>query len=127
MVIEELVEPKKWSDVVKYEIDSSFCRDIILLEFGSGTLKKLTLLGKTKNNNKYVPFNKDATDGSELAKAILFNDVDTSISDVEAVALVRGPAIVDLEQLLLVNDLDENNKNTIINKLSELLIKLINK
>jgi hypothetical protein len=92
-----------------------------------GNFKKIDFAREKKNNNKYVPFNKDATDGSELAKAILFNDVDTSISDVEAAALVRGPAIVDLEQLLLVNDLDENNKTTIINKLSELLIKLINK
>jgi hypothetical protein len=104
-----VTEPKKWGDAIKHEYASSFTRERITIASGqSDVLKQLTLLGQITANSQYTPLVPAASDGSETAKAILYTDVNATLVEQEAIVLMRGPAIVHFESLILVNELDAN-------------------
>ena len=58
------------------------------------------MLGKITVGGKYVAHDPDATNGAETAVAVLWGKADASAGDVPAVALVRGPAIVNRHDLV---------------------------
>lgn len=121
---------KSWNQAIKFEVNPEFCRDVVIIGAGSNTsntyLKPLTLLGKIKTTGKFVPLNPTATDGSEHVAGVLFSEnIDASITDQKAVALVRGIALVVFEQLVLVNALNDNQKAAAKAELLSMNIKCV--
>ncbi|MDK8182106.1 head decoration protein [Paenibacillus sp. UMB4589-SE434] len=66
----------------------------VLLKKGTGVLAKGTVLGRITaagaDKDKFIPYNKAATDGSQVAVCILDNDADISQSDIGASAWIAG-------------------------------------
>ena len=51
-------------------------------------------------SGKYVAYDNDADDGSNVAAGILYAAVDASSADAEGVAILRGPAVVNQAELV---------------------------
>ena len=66
----------------------------------SGMLDPGTVLGKITASGKYAAH--DPPDGTETAVAALWGKADAAGGDVPAVALVRGPAVVNRNDLVFV-------------------------
>ena len=66
----------------------------------AGVLDPGTVLGRITASGKYAAHDPAATDGTETATAVLWGKADASAGDVAAVALIRGPAIVNRHDLV---------------------------
>jgi hypothetical protein len=62
----------------------------VKLKGGQGVLLRGTVVGIIKETELAVPVNSAATDGSEVAEAILTDNVDTTDGDIVATAYVSG-------------------------------------
>lgn len=62
----------------------------ITVKAGAGALTRGTVLGIDTATYKYVQLKPDATDGTEVARAILAEDVDATDADVTAQAFFIG-------------------------------------
>ena len=58
------------------------------------------MLGRITASGKYAPHDPAAVDGTETAVAVIWGNADASAGDVPAVALIRGPAIVNRHDLV---------------------------
>ncbi len=67
----------------------SISRDVVTIASGSGKLAPGRVLSKLSAGGKYVPYDNVGTDGSEVAKAILYAAVDATSADVRAVVHSR--------------------------------------
>jgi head decoration protein D len=77
---------------IESEGEGSYSRDQIVLEGGTGGAGKVvagTVLGKVTSTGKYLPSPHAASDGSQVAIAILFDNVDATAGDVIAVVIAR--------------------------------------
>ncbi len=81
-----------------WEAFRDYCREVVTI--AGGTLEPGTVLGKITASGKYAAHDPTATDGSETAVAVLWDKVDASGGEAPAVALVRGPAIVNRHDLV---------------------------
>jgi hypothetical protein len=81
-----------------WEALRDYCREVVTI--AAGTLEPGTVLGKITASGKYAAHDPAAADGSETAVAVLWDKVDASTGDAPAVALVRGPAIVNRHDLV---------------------------
>ncbi|MCE8556318.1 head decoration protein [Ruegeria pomeroyi] len=81
-----------------WEAFRDYTRETITV--ASGTLEPGTVLGKITASGKYAAHDPAAVDGTETAVAVLWGKADASGGDVPAVALVRGPAIVNRHDLV---------------------------
>ena len=62
----------------------------ITIASGAGTLTRGTVLGMDSSTYKYKQLNPAGTDGTEVARAILAEDVDATSSDVKTIAYFIG-------------------------------------
>lgn len=94
-------EPKVSSDLVKYELDSSYNRDTGIIASGTGVVGLARVLGQITASGKWTNYTPGASDGSQNAAGVLLtHSIDaTSADKPEAVILVRGPAAVALQEL----------------------------
>jgi hypothetical protein len=92
-----LTEGRHTGGFLIWEAARDYCREVVTI--AAGTLETGTVLGKVTVGGKYVAHDPDATDGSQTAVAVLWDRADASAGDVSAVALVRGPAIVNRHDL----------------------------
>ena len=82
-------EPNAVSDVLKYE-DGSYSRDTVTIASGAGVLDIGTVLGKITASGKYKKHVNGATDGTEVAAAVLIAHVDATSADVlQAIVITR--------------------------------------
>lgn len=65
-----------------FEVGGTLARDVGTIASGSGVLKAGTVLGQITASKKYVPFKPTATDGSEVARAVLYEGCDATTVDV---------------------------------------------
>jgi hypothetical protein len=83
-------------DILKYELNANYCREIIALK--AGTRYPLgSVLGKITASDKYrlSPATQVAGDeGAETALAVLLEAVDASLGEKTGLVVARGPAIV---------------------------------
>jgi len=93
-----LTEGRHAGGFLVWEAFRDYCREVVTI--ASGTLEPGTVLGKITASGKYAAHDPDATDGTETAVAVLWGKADASGGDVPAVALVRGPAIVNRHDLV---------------------------
>ena len=86
-------------DLLKFELNGSYSRETVTLK--SGTSYALgSVLGKITASGKYAAHDPAAVDGTETAVAVLWGKADASGGDAPAVAVVRGPAIVNRHDLV---------------------------
>jgi hypothetical protein len=79
-----------------WEAFRDYCREVV----AAGTLEPGTVLGRITATTKYAAHDPAAADGTETAVAVLWDKADASAGDAPAVALVRGPAIVNRHDLV---------------------------
>lgn len=95
----------RYSNVVKHEYEPSipFCRDLVTVNETSGkTYVVGTVLGKVTATGKYKICVQTASDGSQIAAAIVGEDKTIAANtDTKVMALVRGPATVAKQALTL--------------------------
>ncbi|WP_291207060.1 head decoration protein [Hyphomonas sp.] len=93
-----LVEGKHAGHFLVWEAFRDYTRETITI--ASGTLEPGTVLGKITASGKYAAFAPAATNGTETAVAVLWGRADASGGDAPAVAVVRGPAVVNRHDLV---------------------------
>ena len=93
-----LTEGRHAGGFLVWEAHRDYTRDTVTL--AAGTLEPGTVLGKITVGGRYAAHDPDATDGTEVAVAVLWARADASGGEVPAVALVRGPALVNRHDLV---------------------------
>ena len=93
-----LTESRHAGGFLVWEASRDYCREVVTLD--AGELEAGTVLGRITVGGKYVAYNPAASDGSQTAAAVLWDKADASAGDVAAVAVVRGPAIVNRHDLV---------------------------
>ncbi|MGR3389399.1 head decoration protein [Sagittula sp.] len=93
-----LVEGTHPGGLLVWEAHRDYTRETITV--AAGTLAPGTVLGKITASGKYAAHDPAAVDGTETAVAVLWGKTDASAGDAPAVAIVRGPTIVNLHDLV---------------------------
>jgi hypothetical protein len=97
-------EAKRLSNVVKQELfpESSYCRVVVTYNGTAASLVPGTVLGKVTSGGKYKIAVQTASDGSQVADAIVMVEQTVALNtDAKVLCLVRGPAIVSKDGLIL--------------------------
>ncbi len=97
-------EAKRLSNVVKQELfpETGYCRLAVTYNGTAATLVPGTVLGKVTADGKYKIAVQTATDGSEVADAIVMvEQTVAATTDTKVLCLVKGPAIVSKAGLIL--------------------------
>lgn len=88
-----LTETSHSGGFLVWEALRDYCRGTVIL--ASGNLLPGAILGKITASGKYAAHDPAASNGTQTAAAILWDNVDASGGDTNAVVLIRGPAIVN--------------------------------
>ena len=88
-----------------WEAFRDYTRETITV--ATGTLEPGTVLGRITASGKYAAYDPAAVDGTETAVAVLWGKADASAGDALAVAVVRGPAIVNRHDLVFAGSPSE--------------------
>lgn len=89
-------QPPSIGDLIKREFDKDYSREIVTLKAGN-TYEFGSVLGKvtaTGLHSLAPAASTEGFEGAEIGCAVLIETVDATSADVQAVAVVRGPAIV---------------------------------
>lgn len=95
-----LSETKHAGGFLVWEVLRDYTRVTITIASGAGKLEPGTVLGKITTGGKYTGLAPAATNGSQTAAGILWAGVDASAVDAPGVVVLRGPAIVNLHELV---------------------------
>jgi len=93
-----LTEGRHPGGFLVWEAFRDYTREVVTV--ANGTHQPGTVLGKITASGTYAAHDPAATDGTETAVAVLWGHADASAAEVDAVALVRGPAIVNRHDLV---------------------------
>lgn len=117
-------ESNRFSNVVKHEYDpaTAYCRDVVTVNDAAATFKVGAVLGKVTATGKYKLVTVAATDGSEVASAVVIADVNGNSGDVtipattdtKVLVLSRGPVIVSKAALQLGADVDTDAEKLVV-------------
>lgn len=91
-------------NVVKQELwaDLGYCREVVTVNDTAGTLAIGTVLGKVAANGKYKRAVQTASDGSQVADAIVIAATTIAgATDTKVLVLIQGPAVVSRGGLVL--------------------------
>jgi hypothetical protein len=97
-----LTEGRHAGGFITWEAARDYCREVITIATGgtNPVLQPGTVLGKITASGKYAAHDPASVDGTETAVAVLWGKVDAAAADVDAVVLLRGPAIVNGNDLV---------------------------
>lgn len=90
-------------NVVKKELwpEKAYCRTVVVMNDAAADLKIGTVLGKVTADGTYKVCEATAVDGSEVAAAVLMQDVTLpATTNTNVLALTRGPAAVSFGGLV---------------------------
>lgn len=107
----------RFSNVVKGELwpELSYCRAVVTVNDSAATLTVGTVLGKVTVSGKYKVAVETATDGSEVADAIVIQEVTVPAStDTNVLVLLKGPAVVSKGGLTLDASYNDNTKKNAV-------------
>jgi hypothetical protein len=107
-------------DLLKYELDASYCREVVTLK-GGGHYALGSVLGRIGASGHYrlsPTAVVTGDEGAETAAAILLEAIDATAGDAIAVVAVRGPIL--LSQTILVFDPSVDQPAEIVAKLAQL-------
>ncbi len=97
-----LTETRHAGGFIVWEALRDYCREVVTIATGGANpvLEPGTVLGKITASGKYAAHDPAALDGTETAIAVLWGKADATAADVDAVVLLRGPAIVNANDLV---------------------------
>ena len=88
-----ITEPKNLGDLLKYEAPNLYSRDRVTVASGQ-TLALGTVVGVVTATSKLKALDPAATDGTELARGVIANDVDAALADRDDGLLIARHALV---------------------------------
>lgn len=88
-----LTEPPSMGDVLKYEVNPNYTREVITLLQGL-PYPVGSVLGKITASGKYTLSPATGADGSQVASVVLLYAVDATLADATGIVVARGPTIV---------------------------------
>ena len=97
-----LTEGRHAGGFIIWEAFRDYTREVVTIATGGANpvLDPGTVLGKITASGKYAAHDTAAVDGTETAVAVLWGKADATAADVDAVVLLRGPAIVNINDLV---------------------------
>ena len=93
-----LTEGKHAGGFLVWEALRDYTRETITVT--AGALEPGTVLGRITASGQFAAHDPAAVDGTETAAALLWGKADATGGEVPAVAIVRGPAIVNRHDLV---------------------------
>ncbi len=99
-------------DLLKYELNASYCREAVTLK-GGASYPLGSVLGVITASGKYRLAPAAAVtgdEGAEVAAAVLIEAVDATAGDSAGLVVARGPAIVSRAALVLDASVDDAAK-----------------
>ena len=106
-----LTEPPSLGDVLKYEVNPDYTREVITLAAGM-PYPQGAVLGRITASGKYKLATSGGTDGAQTASAVLLYAVDATLADATGIVVARGPAIVSRAGLAYDATVDDGAKIT---------------
>lgn len=107
-----LTMPPTLGDLLKYELNASYCRETVTLKAGTSYAPG-SVLGRITASGKYR-LSPDAEvlgdEGAEVATAVLIEAVDATAGDKTGLVVARGPAIVSKAALVFDASVDDAAK-----------------
>lgn len=88
-----LTEPPSMGDVLKYEVNPNYTREVITLQLGL-SYPAGSVLGRITASGKYTLSAATGADGAQVAVAVLLYPVNATLADAVGIVVTRGPAIV---------------------------------
>ena len=88
-----LTEQPSMGDVLKYEVNPNYTREVVTLLAGM-PYPVGAVLGRITASGKYKLATHGGTDGAQTATAVLLYAVDATLADAVGIVLARGPSIV---------------------------------
>jgi hypothetical protein len=107
-----LTMPPTLGDLLKYELNASYCREAVTLKAGTDYALG-SVLGRITASDKYrlSPAAEVVGDeGAEVAMAVLIEAVDATAGDRTGLVVGRGPAIVSKAALVFDASIDDAAK-----------------
>ncbi|MBU9700001.1 head decoration protein [Rhodobacteraceae bacterium HSP-20] len=106
-----LTEPPSMGDVLKYEVNPNYTREVVTLLAGM-PYPVGAVLGRITASGKYKLATSGGTDGAQTASAVLLYAVDATLADAVGIVVARGPAIVSRSGLAYDATVDDAAKIT---------------
>ena len=106
-----LTEPPSMGEVLKYEVNPNYTREVITLLIGM-PYPVGAVLGKISASAKYKLATSGGTDGAQTATAVLIHAVDATLADAVGIVVARGPSIVSRAALAYDATVDDAAKIT---------------
>jgi len=110
-----LTMPPTLGDLLKYELNASYCRETITLKAGTSYALG-SVLGRVAASGKYR-LSPDAEvvgdEGAEVASAVLIEAIDATVGDRTGLVVARGPAIVSKAALVFDVSIDDAAKTAV--------------
>ena len=106
-----LTEPPSMGDVLKYEVNPNYTREVVTLLAGM-PYPVGAVLGRITASGKYKLATSGGTDGAQTASAVLLYAVDATLADAVGIVVARGPAIVSRADLAYDATVDDGAKIT---------------
>ena len=106
-----LTEPPSMGDVLKYEVNPNFTREVVTLLIGTN-YPSGAVLGRVTASGKYTLSPATGADGSQTAVAVLLYPVNATLADAVGIVVTRGPAIVSRAALAYDGTVDDAAKIT---------------
>lgn len=95
-----LTEGRRAGGFLVWEASRDYTRETVTLTSGAGKLDPGTVLGKITTGGKFTQLAPAASNGSQNAAGILWGPADATAADAAAVVVLRGPAIVNRNDLI---------------------------
>jgi len=106
-----LTEQPSMGDVLKYEVNPNYTREVITLLIGT-RYPVGAVLGRITASGKYKLATSGGTDGAQTATAVLIYAVDATLADATGIVVTRGPSIVSRAGLAYDATVDDGSKIT---------------
>ena len=106
-----LTEPPSMGDVLKYEVNPNYTREVITLLQGQ-PYPVGSVLGKITASGKYKLATSGGSDGAQTATAVLLYAVDVTLAYAVGIVVARGPSIVSRAGLAYDATVDDGAKIT---------------
>ena len=112
-----LTELPSMGDVLKYEVNPNYTREVITLQLGL-SYPAGSVLGRITASGKYTLSPATGADGSQTAVAVLLYPVNATLADAVGIIVTRGPAIVS--RAALAYEATVNDAAKIATKITQL-------
>ena len=106
-----LTQPPSMGDVLKYEVNPNYTREVVTLLIGTN-YPSGAVLGRITASGKYKLATSGGTDGAQTATAVLLYPVDATLADAVGIVVARGPSIISRAALAYDATVDDGAKIT---------------